>query len=81
MVNPMGRAAIRAVEKKDKSKGKGGGKSKGKGNGKGAGHPLPGARKFIYNRRSPSENNYILIFTTAKSTRNGSTAQHWPRLK
>jgi hypothetical protein len=65
---------------KGKSKGKGGGKSKGKSNGKGAGHPLPGARRFVFGRRSPSENTSSAS-TTAKSTTSGSTAQHGPRFK
>ena len=66
---------------KGKSKGKGGGKSKGMGNGKGAGrHPLPGARRFIFGRRSPLESSSSTS-TTAKSTTSGSTAQHGPRFK
>jgi hypothetical protein len=64
---------------KGKSKGKGG-KSKGKGSGKGAGHLLPGARRFVFGRRSPSENNSSTS-TVARSTTSGSTAQHGPRLK
>ena len=66
---------------KGKSKGKGGSKSKGMGNGKGAGrHPLPGARRFIFGRRSPLESSSSTS-TTAKSTTSGSTAQHGPRFK
>ena len=38
---------------KGKSKGKGGGKSKGKGSGKSFNQPLPGARRFVFGRKSP----------------------------
>ena len=69
---------------KGKSKGKGRGKSsggKGKSSGKG-GHPLPGARRFVFGRRRAADTTSTPSTTaTAKSTTSGSTAQHGPRFK
>ncbi|CAL1126962.1 unnamed protein product [Cladocopium goreaui] len=65
---------------KGKSKGKGGGKSKGKGSGSKGSHPLPGAKRFVFGRRSNSESG-LTVSTTARSTTSGSTAQHGPRFK
>ena len=65
---------------KGKSKGKGGGKSKGKGSGSKGSHPLPGAKRFVFGRRSNSESGSTAS-TTARSTTSGSTAQHGPRFK
>ena len=68
---------------KGKSKGKGGGKSKGKGSGKSFNQPLPGARRFVFGRKSPSEGGSTTstTSTTARSTTSGSTSQHGPRFK
>ena len=67
---------------KGKSKGKGGSKSKGKGSGKSFNQPLPGARRFVFGRKSPSEGGSIsATSTTARSTTSGSTSQHGPRFK
>ena len=67
---------------KGKSKGKGGGKSKGKGSGKSFNQSLPGARRFVFGRKSPSEGGSTsATSTTARSTTSGSTSQHGPRFK
>ena len=68
---------------KGKSKGKGRGKSSGgKGKSVGKGHPLPGARRYVFGRRRAGDSTSTSSTTaSAKSTTSGSTAQHGPRFK
>ena len=75
-----GRKGSSGGRAKSKSKGKGGGKNKGKGSGGKSSQPLPGARRFVFGRRSNSDSGSTAS-TTAKSTTSGSTAQHGPRFK
>ena len=75
-----GRKGSSGGRAKGKSKGKGGGKNRGKGSGGKSSQPLPGARRFVFGRRSNSDSGSTAS-TTAKSTTSGSTAQHGPRFK